>query len=222
MPDTELDLGGVQRQNLREQCLTKLRGAIENGTLSPGQRLVEARLSTALNVSRGTLREAMRVLAQEGLIAADERGRMIVQILTREEVHDIFAVRSALECLAARTIATSPDRDQAVNALKDSLEPLKQSGAPLETLMDSDMAFHRLMITLSGNATLLRSWDHILGQVRATIVRAGLDAARHNMAWERHIPLVRAIATGDPDAAAEMIDAHMSETADRVVATVFA
>ncbi|MFE9245111.1 GntR family transcriptional regulator [Nocardiopsis sp. NPDC006938] len=221
MTDVELPLGGVERRSLKEQSLEKLRSAIETGTLAPGQRLVETQLSKALTVSRGTLREAAQVLIQEGLIATDERGRMVVRVLTQREVHDIFAVRSALECLAARTIALSDHREESVLELEGALEPLREAGSSLQALMDADMAFHRLLIVHSRNETLLRSWDHILGSVRATITRAGVAEALRNMGWDRHIPLVRAIATGDPDTASQRLQEHHAETAERLADLIF-
>ena len=108
----------LEKTSLREQALTALRKAITTGQLPPSTHLVETELSEALQISRGTLREAMRQLQQEGLISAGARGRLSVRHLDTKEIRDIFNVRAALESLAARELAAQPDRAQAVTALR--------------------------------------------------------------------------------------------------------
>ena len=76
----------LEKTSLREQALTALRRAITTGQLPPGTHLVETELSDALQISRGTLREAMRQLQQEGLISAGARGRLSVRHLDTKEI----------------------------------------------------------------------------------------------------------------------------------------
>jgi DNA-binding GntR family transcriptional regulator len=94
---------GLQKKSLREQALSALRTAITSGELEPGRHLVETELSEMLQISRGTLREALRQLEQEGLLSAGPRGRLSVRHLDEKEIRDIYSVRAALESLAART-----------------------------------------------------------------------------------------------------------------------
>jgi len=112
----------LEKTSLREQALTALRKAITTGQLAPSTHLVETELSEALQISRGTLREAMRQLQQEGLISAGARGRLSVRHLDTKEIRDIFNVRAALESLAARELAAQPDRAEAVSALRRAVE----------------------------------------------------------------------------------------------------
>ena len=94
-------LGGLAKTSLREQALDQLRNAVTSGEIAPGTRLVETELSAALGISRGTLREALRQLQQEGLVEAGDLGRLTVRTLTDAEIRDMFEVRAALEGLAA-------------------------------------------------------------------------------------------------------------------------
>ena len=105
----EASLLRLEKTSLREQALTALRRAITTGQLTQGTHLVETELSEALQISRGTLREAMRQLQQEGLISAGARGRLSVRHLDAKEIKDIFDVRAALESLAASTLAARQD-----------------------------------------------------------------------------------------------------------------
>jgi DNA-binding GntR family transcriptional regulator len=221
MSTDALSLRGVDRQGLREQSVERLREAIETGALAPGQRLIETQVSEALSVSRGTLREAVMVLVSEGLVISDGRGRMHVRRITREQIQEIFAVRGALESLAARSLAAVLDREEVVARLRKAIEPLRDTDADLPGLMNADLGFHRLMVELTGNETLLDSWEHIYSRVRATVTRAGVELARANMSWERHEPIISAIEAGDGEAARAVILEHMEETAARISSLVF-
>ena len=116
-------------RGLREQALSALRRAITTGQLAPGTHLVETDLSDALQISRGTLREAMRQLQQEGLISAGARGRLSVRHLDAKEIRDIFNVRAALESLAARELASRPDRSAAVATLRQAVADMEKWAA---------------------------------------------------------------------------------------------
>ena len=119
----------LEKTSLREQALTALRRAITTGQLSPGTHLVETDLSDALQISRGTLREAMRQLQQEGLISAGARGRLSVRHLDTKEIKDIFDVRAALESLAASELAARSDRADAVAQLREAVAEMMASWA---------------------------------------------------------------------------------------------
>lgn len=211
-------LAGVDRQTLREQSLQKLREAISSGQIAPGTRLIETELSEALSVSRGTLREALRHLVQEGLVVADERGRLLVRALSPSEVEDIFAVRGALESLAVETLCAVPDRTEIVRQLRESIDRLRDADQSMGERVEADLAFHRRLCELTGNETLVQSWEHLSGLTRATIVRSGPEQALRNMDWQRHLPIVDAIEAGDAGRAREVMAGHMRETAERIVA----
>ncbi len=89
---------------LRRKISATLRGAIQTGALGPGARLVEKDLCLELGVSRTSLREAMRELEAEGLLARGTRGIVVAQI-TEEEAHNVYSVRAALEGLVSEQFA---------------------------------------------------------------------------------------------------------------------
>jgi len=208
----------LERTSLREQALSALRRAITNGELAPGTHLVETELSDALHISRGTLREAMRQLQQEGLISAGARGRLSVRHLDAKEIKDIFDVRAALESLAAQTLARRPDRDEVVAVLRKALTEMeRRADAHLDDRIEADLKFHRTMCQLTGNETLLHSWSSLEGNIRMSIMFAGVDRGLKNMDTKRHSAIVDAIESGDPDKAAATVNDHMSTAADVLV-----
>lgn len=211
-------LGSIESQTRRELILGRLRDAISSGVLAPGTHLAEVELSESLGVSRGTLREALRHLQQEGLVSADARGRLSVRVVTEREVDDIFAVRRALESLAVELVCARPGHVEAAARLRDALEAMRRTVGDFPAQIQADMAFHELLCELSGNETLVRGWRAVSGLTRAAITAAGPETALHNMAAERHLPLVDFVAAGDAAGGAEFLREHMRDAASRIVA----
>jgi DNA-binding GntR family transcriptional regulator len=204
----------LEKTSLREQALSALRRAITTGQLQPGTHLVETDLSEALQISRGTLREAMRQLQQEGLISAGTRGRLSVRHLDSKEIKDIFGVRAALESLAASELARRPDRSAVVAELREAVADMERWAASnLEDRIEADLKFHRTMCRLTGNETLLHSWQSLEGSIRMSIMFAGVDRALKNMDVRRHLEIVDAIESGDVVTAAAAVRDHMSGAA---------
>ena len=171
--------------------------------------------SDALKISRGTLREAMRQLQQEGLISATgDRGRLLVRHLDAKEIRDIFQVRAALEALGARELCALPDRADAVATLHRAVEEMERWAASnLEDRIEADLRFHRTMCQLTGNETLLHQWTSLEGSIRMSIMYAGVDRAIKNMDAKRHHDIVDAIETGDADTAETAVRDHMAAAA---------
>ena len=210
-------LGGLSKTSLREQALDQLRNAVTSGELAPGTRLIETELSGALGISRGTLREALRQLQQEGLVEAGERGRLTVRTLSDAEILDMFAVRSALEGLAAAIVAGLPDRPALVPRLQAALDALEAARGSINHMVEVDLQFHRLLCELTGNTTLVRTWEALAGSIRMSIMFAGTDKAITNMSVPRHQQVIDAIATGDPAVARDAVDQHMREAAQNLL-----
>jgi DNA-binding GntR family transcriptional regulator len=219
MAGAAVTLLGLEKKSLREQALSALRTAITSGELAPGRHLVETELSEMLQISRGTLREALRQLQQEGLLSAGPRGRLSVRHLNEKEIKDIFAVRAALESLAARTLCELPDRVGVIESLHLAIDAMETArDASLEERIESDMEFHRTLCRLTGNETLLHSWESLEGSIRMSIMFGGLEKGVSNMDVQRHRDIVTAIETGDASLARKTIREHMDSAADNLVA----
>lgn len=215
-----MSIKSLQRTTLRDQCLDALRSAITTGQLPPGHHLVETDLSNAFGVSRGTLREAMRRLEQEGLLVAGARGQLSVRHVNGEEVMDIYRVRTSLETLAARLICELPDRDARIAELDAQAGEMARLEGNLTEQIEADMSFHRLLCQLSGNDVLLRTWATLEGPIRVCVMYAGLEHALHNMAAERHVRIVRALEAGDALQTEAVLTDHMQEAAQRLLRAI--
>ena len=203
---------GLAKINLREQALASLRTAITSGQLAPESPMVETELSEQLQISRGTLREAMRQLQQEGLLTVKARGRLYVRKLGPKEIADLFAVRSAIEALAASALAQRDERAAAVAELRGLLDQMDEALADvaLGGRIEADLAFHHSLCRLADNDTLLHTWESLEGSIRMSIMWAGTERAVGNMDVPRHRAIVDAIASGHPDEASTAVHDHMT------------
>jgi DNA-binding GntR family transcriptional regulator len=207
-------LASLDRSTLRERALDALRAAITSGTYRPGDHLGEVELATHLGVSRGTVREALRHLQQEGLVTAGNRGMLRVSTVSPKEVRELFRVRAALEGLAVAEVIASPERDAAVATLNTALGRLAETdGADFAGRLEADLGFHLLLCTLSGNSMLVETWRHLEGRIRVTIMNGEADHAPSMMSRDRHALIVDAIARGDVAAATRVVEQHMAAAA---------
>lgn len=213
-------ISGLRRTTLRDQASNALRRAITAGDLAPDSPMPEVDTARQLQISRGTAREALRALLTEGLLVEDSRGRMRVRRLDAEELDGLYRVRGALEGLAAATLAESPRRDEGCAELAGLAAAIDgDAGAGMADRIDADLDFHRALCAFSRNDTLIRSWEGLTGMIRLSITQFGIDRARRNVDAARHLEIVRAIETGDPEHAARAVAAHMSAAADVLVAS---
>ena len=104
------------------QAIVRIREMILRGELAPGQRVAEAPLAELLGMSRTPVRQALPMLAQEGLLAEHGTRGFVVRAFTVDDVLDAIDVRAALEGLAARRVAERGASKALLRALRDCLE----------------------------------------------------------------------------------------------------
>ncbi|GAA3383259.1 GntR family transcriptional regulator [Cryptosporangium minutisporangium] len=211
-------LPNIDRSTLRERSLQALRSAITSGAYRPGDHLGEVELAGRLGVSRGTVREALRHLQQEGLVTVSHRSMLRVNSLSEDEIRGLFRVRAALEGLAVREIIALPDRSAAVAALEVAIEAIAAAGDDFSARVEADLGFHVRLCELSGNAMLVESWRHLEGRIRVTIMNRDPEDAPTMMTPGRHALIVEAIERGEADAAVAVVEEHMAGAAEHFAA----
>jgi hypothetical protein len=147
------------------------------------------------------------------------RGRLSVRHLDAKEIRDIYSVRAALGSLAARTLCELPERKTVIASLRAAVDAMAAATkGTLEERIESDLEFHRTLCRLTGNETLLHSWESLEGSIRMSIMFAGREKGVRNMSVDRHHDIVAAIETGDGSLARKTIREHMESAADNLVA----
>ncbi|WP_433516792.1 GntR family transcriptional regulator [Nonomuraea sp. CA-143628] len=217
-----MGVGRFDRRNLRERCVEYLRHEIVSGALQPGEHIKEAQLSEALGISRGTLREALRSIENEGLIVNDGKGHTHVRTLSAAEIADVFEVRNALEILAASKLTRSPRRAEFADLLESKIKPLQRQDLGFGERIEFDLGFHAYLCELTGNSTLSAAWRQLIGQIRMMIIATGPERAMGRMRYEEHVPIVDAIRSGDVDTVQETLTSHMGDFSQRYVSDALA
>ena len=114
------------RKPLAEEAADQIRDEILAGHLNQGERLVETRIAEALNISRGPVREAFKLLRAEGLVREERnRGTYVVR-LSSGDIHEIYDIRAAVESRAAKLLARR-GHPADIDVLKRALGDLEQA-----------------------------------------------------------------------------------------------
>ena len=152
-------LSPVASVSRRDAVMNEIHRGIVSGSIKPGDKLTEVKLSAMLNVSRPTIREALTQLAQEGLLVQEPYRELRVATLHANEIMDIAMTRQALDMLAVASILedTSGRRMQYVEASWEAYDKIAFHPDPV-VLHEAHIAFRRSIWAASENALLLRLW----------------------------------------------------------------
>ena len=183
------------------------------GDLRPGEILVESALGKRFGVSRTPIREALRMLEQDGVLERVNRG-MRVRQTSPEEVLEIYGVRTILEAAAARDAATRRTEYDLV-----TLDRILRSMAEARTATPQEMAainrsFHRAIWQAAKNRTLTDLLERLAVHLRRYPATTYLRSGRWDEALDEHRLLLEAIRRGDPNGAAEVAEKHMWASRD--------
>ncbi len=204
----------ISDDSRRHVIVRALRRAIELGELAPGDRLVERDLAARMGISRGPVREALRQLEQEGLVVSyPYRGTVVAEISAEEVEHLLVPIRLVLERFAVRhALARLSSADlMTLASLASSMRAAAQSG-DLATVVETDVAFHELLLERADQPHALQLWRTIAPRVRAYFHR---DTGRHETLEEiadGHDELLTALRGGDVDEVEAVLARHIEET----------
>lgn len=175
---------------------------IRAGTFVPGQHLLEPELTRRLNISRGSLREALKHLSAAGIVTLSRYRGAYIGILDRKSVLDLLDVLEPLARLAARLAAENCDTEEKrarILQAAESLELADKRGSRAAYLEQRKL-FYDTMVDISGNKELART----MPLSRTDLFRAQLETVQNDQQRSRHASGYSKIAQGivDRDAAA--------------------
>jgi DNA-binding GntR family transcriptional regulator len=185
-----------------------LRQAIATGALQPGTRVLESELASRLKMSRTPVREAIASLEAEGLVSIEGlRGRVVTK-LDYQSVMELYAVREALESMAAGLAARSTSEVE-ILGLRHMLELEEQILNDAGKLADHNRRFHEAIYYCSHNRYLLKMLEYIQTAMLLLHPVARVAKERRDSALSEHRAIVDAIAARDPAAAEAAIRNHL-------------
>lgn len=200
---------------LREVAYKKIVEAIRQGVLPPNERLRESHIAKWLKMSRTPVRDALRRLTTEGVIA-QERGQVsVVAALDYQAAVELYTMREGLETMAA-SLAARHSSPATAAALFDILELEPQFYDDSEELGKINIRFHNAIYQMARNRFLLRSLNmmresvNLLGRPGTLAQKPKVVGRRRiEIAHREHLAMVKAIAERNPEKAAEAARAHV-------------
>ena len=199
---------GEEHSSLHGQVIAELRLAILTGRLKAGERLVEGKLADELGVSRNPVREAIRVLASEGLVDVAERRGASVAIMSDSEARETIEVRALLEGQNARLAARRHDKE----LIKRIEAVLKKGTAAVaagrfDQLFELNQQYHDALAAAGQNRVLGEMLQKLRN--RTAMLFAPMSPSRQSRSWSEHADILRAIIDGDERAAAALGAEHV-------------
>jgi DNA-binding GntR family transcriptional regulator len=196
---------------------------IVKGELRPGEKVPEEELCLRFGVSRTPIREALKVLAAEGVLQILPHRGAIVAEITEAQIAELFPVMAALEGLAGRLACThASDRDIArIRKLHNAMIAHYRSGNEAAYL-EHNRLIHEAIFEIAGNETLAALFQQILTRINACRFSMRKSAAHWERATKEHEAIIKALESRDGPRLADILEKHVTETAVAIARTVIA
>ena len=209
----------LQTSSLVSVIHGELERMILAGKLAPGEKLTELTLAAKLGVSRGPLREAFRMLEEAGLVRITKNRGVFVRDIPVDEAVEIFDLRAAMDELVGRKLAEkiSPAQLKEIRSMVDAMEKaVKENDAQRYHLLN--LKFHDRLVELAGNSKLSAIYRKLIKEL-SLFRRLNLeDGWLMPMSASEHRQIVKAIASGDPEAAGKAMFDHAMDSKARTIA----
>ena len=194
--------------SLSDQVYAKIRELLRDGVFVSGQRVSEAEICERCQVSRTPAREAIRRLLDEGFLATVGSGRVIVAPIDIERAEEIYDMREAVECLAAKLAAKKATTKDLIE-LSGVLDEQRRGATDEADFLDINDRFHRCVYRIASNRYLLRSAEILL--VSAGMIRGTTQGHYDYNTWslKDHEDIYQAIEDGNTTAAEEAARRHI-------------
>ncbi|MGE0003979.1 MAG: GntR family transcriptional regulator [Parvibaculaceae bacterium] len=207
----------IARRSLHGELVDLLHDMIREGELRAGDKIKEQALCLRFGVSRTPLREALKVLASEGLIIlAPNRGASVAQI-TRQEIDELFPIMGALEALAGELACAHIDEGgiERIRKMHDQMVrhyEKRQEGPYLKL----NRAIHEAIFAAAGNGMLTQLYETMLVRTHSVRFTAKKSPSRWREAVEDHVRMVAALEARDGAALSAILKVHLAHKAAMV------
>ena len=190
---------------LRDVVFHTLREAILKGELKPGERLMELQLASKLGVSRTPIREAIRMLEQEGLAVTIPRRGAEVDVLQIREVLDELAVRLACDNITKEEIK---ELEKQMLQFENSTKQ-----GDIKKIAEADVAFHDTIYHAAGNAKLVTMLDNMREQIYRYRVEYLKDENAYPTLIQEHRKILELLEKHEKEKVIEVMKVHVEKQA---------
>jgi len=208
----------LQSSSLASVVGQEIERQILKGELPPGAKLIEATLAAQLGVSRGPVREALRMLEEAGLVRQEKNRGAFVRDIPLDEAMEIYDLRAMMDEAVGRQLATSITAEQlkAARGMVEAMERAVKAG-------DADgyhllnLEFHDRLVEYTGNRKLTALYRRLINELSLFRRLNFVDAKLLPISAGEHRGIVKAIAAGDPQAAGDAMREHVRVSKERTL-----
>lgn len=202
---------------LRDVVFNTLREAILKGELKPGERLMELQLAAKLGVSRTPIREAIRMLEQEGLAVTIPRRGAEVAKMTEKDMQDVLQVREALDELAASIACELITQDE-LEQLEEAMQEFESaiSTKDIKRIADTDMMFHDIIYHATCNPKLVNIVNNLREQMYRYRVEYLKDEKNYPVLLKEHREILAGFTEKNRDLVTDSMRKHVENQAEAV------
>ncbi|MGE0781734.1 GntR family transcriptional regulator [Mycolicibacterium sp.] len=208
----------ITHRGIAAEAAARIQDAIFDGHFPPGAPLLEAELADSMGISRGSVREGLAQLEREGIVVtAWHRPSRVIDV-TRDDAVELYALRSALDLLAASSAAQADSHDPIRAALAE-LEESSRSGADFRELLRLDLRLHDAIYRVAGNSRLEQAWRAIRSQVELFQTRRLLNDVEdyRERLIQEHREIADLISAGPSERLDACVAAHVSSALTALV-----
>jgi len=147
-------------KTLKEEIIDYLRKRIITNELKPGDRVVELDIAKKYDISRGPVREAVRLLEDQGLLEYKKNIGCVVKVLSKKELKELYLIMSSLEKLALN-LTDGAIQSERLNKIEDLIESMKDytQENDIESIIETDYEIHKQIVLNTNNDKLFQLWD---------------------------------------------------------------
>lgn len=201
----------INRPTLHEELVERLQQMIVEGTLAAGAKVPERELCEKLNVSRTPMREALKVLAADGLLILEPNRGARVRPITLHELEEAFPLMGALEALAGELACQHITAAQ-LKQLRRSHELMLGcfETQDLQGYFKHNQRIHELIMQAARNETLVQTYRSLASRVRRSRYLANMSAERWQQAVNEHEDILDAIEARDGERLGAILKLHLA------------
>jgi DNA-binding GntR family transcriptional regulator len=206
---------------LKGTVAERLRVEIVKGRLCPGEKIVEGSWARAFGVSQASIREAINMLAKDGLVTKTQGRSARVVNLSAEDVSQIYEMRAVLEGLAARLAAEKRSDTAGVEKELSGMQ-LSAQRDDVAAMLDANLRFHLGLCELSGNTYLVEQAYTLLVPFFAFVRIRAIASGQRASLWAKDFPAYRRIVELVKEGEGEIVEQYVKKVMVRIAATAYA
>src|SRR5258708_27435923 len=210
----------IVQASLHDEAVARIRDLIREGRLEPGSKVSEKELCELFGISRTPLREALKVLATEGLIVLlPNRGARVAR-LTGKDMADLFQVMGELEGLAGE-LACAKITDEAVTEIRVRHHEMlaHYTRGDRTAYFAANQAIHEAIIAAAENSVLTTMFESLRGRLRPARFMANVSRERWDQAVREHGEILAALSRRDGARLRSLLQEHLRNKYQALVAS---